>query len=170
LGENSQRLLLDGILVLEAGLAAEPNPWLGCFSDSAYQRRAGVIRPRIDRWVRFGIAAVVFLVGARTRAAAACVPPQARDALHRITQVTYAAVAPWGSIAVTTQYDEFGRVQQTTDATDTSTLTYDDLNQLTTATPAIGQSASYTYISDQRETVSQRRSGRRCRYRLAALN
>jgi uncharacterized protein RhaS with RHS repeats len=50
-----------------------------------------------------------------------------RDALHRITSVTYPAVSPWAAITVTTDYDEFGRVEQTTDANGTSTFAYDDL-------------------------------------------
>jgi YD repeat-containing protein len=71
-----------------------------------------------------------------------------RDALHRVTQVVYPATSGYGAITVTTQFDEFGRVEQTSDGNGTSTFTYDDLNRLKTATPAIGQGVTYTYTPD----------------------
>src|SRR5688572_23653071 len=52
------------------------------------------------------------------------------------------------NFSVQTTFDELGRVSQTSDANGTSTFAYDDLNRLTSATPAVGQGVTYAYIAD----------------------
>ena len=64
-----------------------------------------------------------------------------RDALHRITQISYPASQGNAAFNVTTAFDEFGRVTSTTDLTGTTSAVYDVLNRITSLTPPAAQKA-----------------------------
>jgi YD repeat-containing protein len=71
------------------------------------------------------------------------------DALHRPFRVTYPASGSQPGFTVETAWDEFGRVSGVTDASGTTTYTYDALDRLTAASPSAGRkSLSRTYTKD----------------------
>jgi RHS repeat-associated protein len=71
-----------------------------------------------------------------------------RDSLHRVYQVDYPSTPLFSGITVSRSFDEFGRVVQTSDGNGTSTFSYDDLNRLTSAAPAVGAGLTYQYVKD----------------------
>ena len=72
------------------------------------------------------------------------------DELHRLKKTIY-PMSPQGvpGFTVTAKYDEFGRVTETSDATGTTTTTYDGLDRVKTVTASGGRkNLSFDYIKD----------------------